>query len=73
MEADPEKIEKVINWSEPKDAEEVRQFTSFAEYNRRFLKDFSKIAKPLTDLHTNMSNKNDKKVKPSKPFQRGLH
>ena len=41
---------------------EVRQFTSFAGYYRRFVKDFSKIAKPLTDLHSSTSNKKVKKV-----------
>ena len=51
VEADQEKIEKVINWPEPKNAEEIRQFTSFSGYYRRFVKDFSKIAISLTDLH----------------------
>lgn len=68
VEADPEKLEKVRNWPTPKNAEEVRQFTSFAGYYRRFVKDFSKIAKPLTDLHPNTTVKNGKKVKSSKPF-----
>ena len=68
VEADPEKIEKIRNWPTPKNAEEVRQFTSFAGYYRRFVKDFSKIAKPLTELHPNTTVKNGKKVKSSKPF-----
>ena len=68
VEADPEKVEKVKNWPTPQNAEEVRQFTSFAGYYRRFVKDFSKIAKPLTDLHPNTTIKNGKKVKPLKPF-----
>ena len=33
-----------------KNAEEIRQFTSFAGYYRRFVKDLPKIAKPLTEL-----------------------
>ena len=52
VEPDPEKLEKVANWPIPKNAEEVRQFTSFAGYYRRFVKDFSKIAKPLTKPFT---------------------
>ena len=68
VEADPEKIDKIINWPKPKNGEEVRQFTSFAGYYRRFVKDFSKIAKPLTDLHPNTTIKNGKKVKSCKPF-----
>lgn len=30
IEADPEKLDKVVNWPTPQNAEEVRQFTSFA-------------------------------------------
>ena len=71
VEPDPEKLEKVANWPIPKNAEEVRQFTSFAGYYRRFVKDFSKIAKPLTDLHPTTSYKNGKKVKSSKAFISG--
>ena len=33
-----------------KNAEEIRQFTSFAGYYRRFVKDLSKIGKPLTGI-----------------------
>ena len=68
VEADPDKIDKVINWPVPQNAEEVRQFTSFAGYYRRFVKDFSKISKPLTALHPNTGYKNGKKVKTAKPF-----
>ena len=71
MEADYDKIDKVINWPVPKNGEEVRQFTSFAGYYRRFVKDFSKISKPLTDLHPNTSYKNGKKIKTAKPFAWG--
>ena len=62
------KLKKIRNWPTPKNAEEVRQFTSFAGYYRRFVKDFFKIAKPLTELHPNTTVKNGKKVKSSKPF-----
>lgn len=50
IEADPEKCEKVRNWPQPRTPEEVRQFLGFAGYYRRFVKGFSKIAKPLTEL-----------------------
>ena len=68
VEADPEKLEKIRNWPIPKTSEEIHKFTSFAGYYRRFVKDFSKIAKPLTELHPNTTIKNGKKVKTSKPF-----
>jgi hypothetical protein len=50
IEPDPTKIEKVTNWPHPSTPEEVRQFLGFIGYYRKFVKDFSKITRPLTDL-----------------------
>ena len=50
IETDPEKIEKVKNWPTPANADELRSFLAFAGYYRRFIKDFSKMARPLSDL-----------------------
>jgi hypothetical protein len=47
---DPDKIEKVSNWPRPSTPEEVRKFLGFIGYYRKFAKDFSKIARQLTDL-----------------------
>ena len=47
---DPKKIEAVEKWSTSKSVTEVRQFLGLAEYYIKFVKDFSKIAKPLTQL-----------------------
>nr|GEV88166.1 putative reverse transcriptase domain, ribonuclease H-like domain, aspartic peptidase domain protein [Tanacetum cinerariifolium] len=47
---DPAKIEAVKNWASPTIPTEVRQFLGLAGYYRRFIKDFLKIAKSLTEL-----------------------
>ncbi|GJV47520.1 putative nucleotidyltransferase, ribonuclease H [Tanacetum coccineum] len=47
---DPAKIEAVKNWASPTTPIEIRQFLGLAGYYRRFIKGFSKIAKPLTEL-----------------------
>lgn len=50
IEIDPAKTEKVENWPHPKTPEDVRRFLGFVGYYRRFIKNFSRISRPLTDL-----------------------
>ncbi|GKD05686.1 putative reverse transcriptase domain-containing protein, partial [Tanacetum coccineum] len=47
---DPSKIEAVKNWKAPRTPTEVRSFFGLAGYYRRFIENFSKIAKSLTIL-----------------------
>ncbi|GJW52395.1 putative reverse transcriptase domain-containing protein [Tanacetum coccineum] len=47
---DPSKIESIKDWTSPKSPTEIRQFLGLARYYRRFIKGFSKIAKPMTKL-----------------------
>ena len=47
---DPAKIESVKNWHTPKTPTEIRSFLGLAGYYRRFIKNFSRIAVPLTAL-----------------------
>ncbi|GJZ99296.1 putative reverse transcriptase domain-containing protein [Tanacetum coccineum] len=45
-----DKFSKFKNWASPTTPTEVRQFLGLTGYYRRFIKDFSKIAKSLTEL-----------------------
>ncbi|GKA62901.1 putative nucleotidyltransferase, ribonuclease H [Tanacetum coccineum] len=47
---DPSKIEAVKNWKPPKTPTDIRSFLGLARYYRRFIGNFSRIAKPLTLL-----------------------
>ncbi|GJY84662.1 putative reverse transcriptase domain-containing protein, partial [Tanacetum coccineum] len=47
---DPAKIEAVKNWTSSTTPTEIHQFLGLAGYYRRFIKDFLKIAKSLTEL-----------------------
>nr|GEU40733.1 putative reverse transcriptase domain-containing protein [Tanacetum cinerariifolium] len=50
LHVDPAKIEAVKNWAFPTTPTEIHQFLGLAGYYRRFIKDFSNIAKSLTKL-----------------------
>ncbi|GJY94878.1 putative reverse transcriptase domain-containing protein [Tanacetum coccineum] len=47
---DPSKVESVKNWKTPESSTAICSFLGLAGYYRRFIKNFSKIAKPLTLL-----------------------
>ena len=55
---DPSKVGKVAQWPTPSTAREVQQFLGLAGYYRRFIQNFSAIAKPLHKLTEWTSNFN---------------
>jgi hypothetical protein len=47
---DPAKVKKIVVWSIPTTIMEIQSFLGVAGYYRRFIEEFSKIAKPMTSL-----------------------
>jgi hypothetical protein len=44
-----DKVQTVSEWERPKSQKEVQAFMGFANFYRRFMKDFCNLAKPLRD------------------------
>ena len=47
---DPTKVQSVTEWLAPTSVGEIRSFLGLAGYYRRLIDNFSKIAKPMTEL-----------------------
>jgi hypothetical protein len=47
---DPEKVQEVMDWKPPTTVRQIRSFLGLAGYYRRFIPDFSRIAKPMNKL-----------------------
>lgn len=50
MKTDPEKIQAVAAWPTPTSVKQLQRFLGFANFYRRFIRDYSRIAAPLTKL-----------------------
>ena len=46
----PKKVQTVLDWPVPRTVKEVQSFLGFTNYYRRFIKNFSQIARPLHAL-----------------------
>jgi len=44
------KVDAVLSWKAPNSVTEVQSFLGFANFYQRFIKDYSKVARPLTEL-----------------------
>ena len=45
-----EKIDEVLNWLEPKNVKDIRNFLGLVNYYRKFIKDFTQVARPMNIL-----------------------
>ncbi|SOV04568.1 uncharacterized protein UDID_17134 [Ustilago sp. UG-2017a] len=59
IEMDPEKVRTVKEWPMPVSIHDIQRFLGFANFYRRFIAHFARIAKPLTSL-----------VKPTERFKK---
>ena len=59
----PKKVEAVAKWPTPKTVYDVRSFLGFVGYYRRFIKDFSKIAKSIIEVITGLENQSKRFAK----------
>ena len=50
IEIEKEKVDRVLGWSEPKNIKDVRKFLGLANYYRRFIKDFARVARLMNML-----------------------
>jgi hypothetical protein len=47
---DPSKVQDVLEWQPPKSIHQVHGFLGLASYYLRFILNFSKISKPITEI-----------------------
>jgi len=50
IEMEKEKVDKVLSWPEPRNVKDVGKFLGLANYYRRFIKNFTQVARPINVL-----------------------
>jgi len=65
IEMEKKKVNGVLSWSQPKTVRDVRKFLGLANYYRRFIKDFARVARPM-----NVLTRKDKKWQWEEPQQK---
>ena len=58
---DEKKIEKILKWSKPNTAEELRSWLGLCGYYRQFIKDYAQLVAPLENLCKTIWNKKSRK------------
>ena len=74
VETDPDKISALSSWPVPTNIKALRSYLGFTGYNRRFIKDYAKIGKPLNNLlvgHLTQKSVSKKKRRKSVPWEWG--
>ena len=47
---DPKKVQAIVDWDTPRNVKDIQSFLGFANFYRRFIKEYSKLVEPLTQL-----------------------
>jgi len=50
IEMEEEKVDGVLSWPQPKNVKDVRKFLGLTNYYRRFIQDFTRVARPINVL-----------------------
>ena len=50
MDIDPVKLKAIHEWEQPRTVKQVQAFLGFENFYQRFIRDYSKIVRPLTEL-----------------------
>ena len=66
IETDPDKIRAVKEWPRPQTLQELRRFTGFSSYYRKFIKGYAGVAKPLHELTGILANQKPRRGKKAK-------
>jgi hypothetical protein len=69
---DPAKVAAIKEWKVPESVKEVQSFLSLANYYRRFIRNYSKTAAPLTDLIRKDPDNPNKKNRPIRCIGKAL-
>ena len=62
IETDPKKVKAIKNWTIPETVTDVQSFLGFTNYYRRFIKDYTKVARPLNVLVSGENASKKKKL-----------